>query len=237
MSESSGPRNRARQGSRAPLSREEVVDAAVRYVDEHGLEALTMRALAKEMGVYPTALYWHVGSKPQLVAAASARVLDDIVLPSVHGVNWDVWLGEVARLCRAAMHRHPNLVPIMGSQLAVSTTAVPFVERILGVLEGAGFTGAELVDVYNTVIGFVLGWVTLELSAPPSDAEAGWQKGFAAELRGIDPNTFPVLARNLPLLENNAFLTRWESGRDRPMDRSFDVALDVLVRGLHSKII
>jgi hypothetical protein len=46
-----------------------------------------------------------------------------------------------------------------------------------------------------------------------------------------------VLARNLPLLENNAFLTRWESGRDRPMDRSFDVALDVLVRGLHSKII
>ena len=237
MSESNGPRNRARRGSREPLSREEVVDAAVRYADEHGLEALTMRALAKEMGVYPTALYWHVGSKPQLVAAASARVLDDIVLPSVHGMNWDVWLGEVAPLCRAAMHRHPNLVPIMGSQLAVSTTAVPFVERILGVLEGAGFTGAELVDVYNTVIGFVLGWVTLELSAPPSDAEAGWQKGFAAELRGIDPNTFPVLARNLPLLENNAFLTRWESGRDRPMDRSFDVALDVLVRGLHSKII
>ena len=60
---------------------------------------------------------------------------------------------------------------------------------------------------------------------------------FAAELRGIDPNTFPVLTRNLPLLENNAFLTRWESGRDRPMDRSFDVALDVLVRGLRSKII
>lgn len=236
MNESSGPRNRARQGTRTPLSREDVVDAAVRYVDQHGLEALTMRALAKEMGVYPTALYWHIGSKPQLVAAASARVLEGIVLPSDRDVDWDVWLVEVARVCRAAMHRHPNLAPIMGSQLVVSTTAIPFVERMVGVLERAGFEGEVLVDVYNTVIGFVLGWVTLELSAPPSDAEAGWQKGFEAELRGTDPNTFPVLARNLPLLENNAFLTRWDSGRDKPMDRSFDTALDVLVTGLRSKI-
>ena len=232
---SSGPGNRARQGVRSPLSRAEVVDAAVRYIDEHGLDALTMRALAKEMGVYPTALYWHIGSKPQLVVAASARVLDGLVLPAERGVDWDVWLGQVARLCRAAMHRHPNLAPIMGSQLVVSTTAIPFVERMLSVLERAGFENDELVDSFNAVIGFLLGWVTLELSAPPVDAEAGWQTAFAAELREVDPNTFPVLTRNMTAMANNAFLARWDTGRDKPMDRSFEAALDVLIRGLRSK--
>jgi AcrR family transcriptional regulator len=47
---------------RRSLSRTEIVNAALRYVDEHGLDALTMRALAKEIGVYPTALYWHIGT-------------------------------------------------------------------------------------------------------------------------------------------------------------------------------
>ncbi|MEU7855027.1 TetR/AcrR family transcriptional regulator C-terminal domain-containing protein [Nonomuraea sp. NPDC049141] len=236
MSEGSGPQSRARREARAPLSRGEVVDAALRYVDEHGLEALTMRALAKEMGVYPTALYWHTGTKAQLVAAVSARVLEEIVLPSEQGTAWDDWLMAMARLCREAMHRHPNLAPIIGSQLVVTTTAVPFVERVVGVLERAGFAGEELVHVYNAVIGFVLGWITLELSAGPADAKDGWQKGFAAELRAVNPNVFPALTRNLPLLENNAFLTRWDSGRDKPMDGSFTMALELLVRGLRSKI-
>lgn len=235
MGESSG-RRRGRQAARNPLSRAEVIDAALHYVDLHGLDALTMRALAKEMGVYPTALYWHTGTKAQLVAAVSARVLEDIVLPADRGTAWDEWLTEVARLCRQAMHRHPNLAPILGSQLVVSTTAVPFVERVVGVLERAGFSGRDLVEAYNAVVGFVLGWVTLELSSVPADVEEGWQKEYAGQLRTVSPNTFPALTRNLGLLENNAFLVRWDSGRDRPMDRSFETTLELLILGLRAKL-
>ncbi|MFI7445557.1 TetR/AcrR family transcriptional regulator C-terminal domain-containing protein [Nonomuraea indica] len=228
-------RRRATRAARAPLSRAEVVEVALRYVDEHGLDALTMRALATQMGVYPTALYWHMGDKAQLVAAVSAKVLEDIVLPSGHDMRWDDWLSTVALSCRDAMRRHPNLAPVIGSQLAVTTTALPLVERVIDVLERAGFTGQTLIEVYNTVIGFVLGWVTLELSQGPAEGNDEWQQEYEAQLRSANPTAYPALTRNLDLLANNAFLVRWDSGRDRPMDLSFETALDVLIRGLRAK--
>jgi TetR/AcrR family transcriptional regulator, tetracycline repressor protein len=228
-------RQRATRAARAPLSRDEVVEAALRYVDEHGLDALTMRALASQMGVYPTALYWHTGSKAQLVAAVSAKVLEDIVLPSDHDMRWDDWIAAVARLCRDAMHQHPNLAPVIGSQLVVTTTALPFVERVIDVLARAGFSGQDLIEVYNAVIGFVLGWATLELSQGPADSNSEWQQEYAAQLRAVNPTAYPALTRNLDRMANNAFLTRWDSGRDRPMNSSFETALDVLILGLRAK--
>jgi hypothetical protein len=56
-----------------------------------------------------------------------------------------------------------------------------------------------------------------------------------AQLRSANPTAYPALTRNLDLLANNAFLVRWDSGRDRPMDLSFETALDVLIRGLRAK--
>jgi TetR/AcrR family transcriptional regulator, tetracycline repressor protein len=221
---------------RRSLSRSEIVNAALRYVDEHGLDALTMRALAKEIGVYPTALYWHIGTKAQLVAAVTTTVLDDILLPADHDMAWDDWLAEVARLCRQALHRHPNLSPVIGSQLVVTAAALPLVERVLNVLERAGFTGRELVDVYNAVAGFILGWVSLELSSGPPDVEDDWQEEYAGQLSSVSPNAFPTMTRNMELLANNAFLTRWDSGRVRPMDRSFEASLELLILGLRVKL-
>lgn len=221
---------------RRSLSRTEIVNAALRYVDEHGLDALTMRALAKEIGVYPTALYWHIGTKAQLVGEVTATVLDDILLPADHDMAWDDWLTEVARRCRQALHRHPNLSPVIGSQLVVTTAALPLVERVLNVLERAGFAGRELVDVYNAVAGFILGWVSLELSSGPLDVEDDWQQEYAGQLRAVSPNAYPTMTRNMELLANNAFLTRWDSGRVRPMDRGFEASLELLILGLRVKL-
>ena len=218
------------------LTRDEVIDAALRFVDLRGLDALTMRALADEMGVYPTALYWHAGTKAQLVAAVSARVFDEVVLPDERELDWYEWLEAVARRCRESMHRHPNLAPIAGSQLVVATTAMPLVERTVATLERAGFSGEALVDAYNTYTGFILGWVTTELSAEPAEPSGAWKEEFAGQLRALGANAYPALRRNMPLLANNAFMLRWDSGRTRPLDRSFDVALTVLVRGLRELV-
>jgi AcrR family transcriptional regulator len=221
---------------RSSLTRSEIIGAALGYVDEHGLDALSMRALAKEIGVYPTALYWHIGTKSQLVGAVTATVLDEILLPSDHDMAWDDWLVEVARRCRQAMHRHPNLSPVIGSQLVATTAALPLVERVLTVLERAGFTGRDLLDVYNAVAGFILGWVSLELASGPMDVEDDWQEEYAGQLRSINPNAYPVITRNMDLLAGNAFMTRWDSGRVRPMDQSFEASLELLIFGLRIKL-
>lgn len=222
--------------ARTPLSQQDVVDAALKLIDTDGLENFTMRALAKAMGVYPAALYWHAGSKPLLLAAVSTRVFDEVVLPNEHQLSWDQWLTEVVELCRAAMHRHPEIAQVAGSQMVVSATAMPMVERIVGVLERAGFAGRELVHAYNALVGFILGWTSLELSAEPSTVDAGWKEEFSQQLRSLDANAYPALNRHMAWLENHAFMTRYDSGRTNPMDDSFHASWQILLDGLRAQL-
>lgn len=220
---------------RTAVSRNEVVIAAIKLIDEAGIDAFTMRALAKELDVFPATLYWHAGSKADLLAAVSTRLFDDVVLPDEHQIDWAAWLVEVARRCRAALHAHPEIALIAGSRMVVSATAVPLIERILGVLQRAGFTGTALVRAYNAYIGFTLGWTTLELSSEPVVDDADWKANFADELASLDRNAFPVLTAHLDIVQNNAFMVRYNSGRTRPMDDSFEAAARILVAGLRAE--
>lgn len=215
-----------------PLTRRQVVAEALAFVDVEGVDALTMRRLADRLGVYPTAVYWHAGNKASLLAAVCERALADMELPPVDTERWQDWLRAMARSARAALHMHPNIVPVMASQLQVTTSSFPLAESVLRVLEGAGFHGERLTDAYNTTIGFLFGFVFGELSAAPPEADEGWTSDFRRQLDAIDPSTAPTLAANLPTIAGNAFMLRWESGQHRPMDGAFEMALEVLVSGL-----
>jgi TetR/AcrR family tetracycline transcriptional repressor len=131
---------------RAPVTREQIVDTALRLIDEAGLEALTIRTLAAELGVYPTTIQWHTGSKAQLLATVGARIFDELVLPNEHEYDWLEWIAAVCRQWRSALHRHPNVAPIVSAQLVVTPAVLPLVERVVGVLERAGFAGARILD-------------------------------------------------------------------------------------------
>lgn len=230
MTRAADPKTRGKPA----LTRKRVLDAALKIVDESGPEALSMRAVAREIGVYPNAVYWHVGSRTQLIGAVSTLVFDEVTLPDAREHRWDDWLGLVAREWRAAMYRHPNIAAIAGTQLATTTRAMPIVERILSVLADAGFEDAALINAYNTFVGFLLGWLTVELSREPEPDDSGWKEEFAADLDQIDPNTFPTLARAMPKMRNSAFMTRWDSGQQRPMEESFDAALHIVLVGLRA---
>jgi TetR/AcrR family transcriptional regulator, tetracycline repressor protein len=221
-------------GPPPPLTRRQVVDEALACVDAEGVDALTMRKLADRLGVYPTAVYWHAGSKAALLAAVCERALADMRLPAVDAGPWQDWLRAMARSARVALHAHPNIVPVMSSQLQVTTSSFPLAESVLAVLESAGFRGEQLTDAYNTVIGFLFGFLFGELSAEPPEAEQNWTRDFRRRLESVDPAVMPTLAANLPTLAGNAFMLRWESGRQRPMQSGFEMALDVLVAGLEA---
>lgn len=226
----------ARKRSGPPLSEDDIVSAALRLIDARGLDRLTMRSLALDMGIYPTSLYWHAGSKAKLLASVASRVFEEVVLPDEHDLGWEEWLSEVARRVRTAMHRHPEIARVSGSLMVTSVIVMPIAERIVGVLERAGFRDSALVPAYNTYVGFMLGWTTLELSAEPTGEAGDWKSEFAAQLRNLEPNAYPALRRNMERLENQAFLTRYDSGRRRPMDDSFASALKVLVDGLRAQL-
>jgi TetR/AcrR family transcriptional regulator, tetracycline repressor protein len=233
---SARPTDAVAGGQRPHITREKVIDTALRIADESTLAGVTMRAVANELDVYPNALYSHIGSRAELVSALSMRIFEDVLLPDARGTAWDQWLREVARRWRAAVHKHPNVATLAGTQLPTTSRAMPFVERVLDVLTSAGFPEAELVPAFNAYAGFVLSWPTLELADEPEAAPAGWKEQFGRDLDAVDPNTFPNLARAMPLMRNCAFMTRWDSGRSAPMDESFEFSLDVLLAGLAAKL-
>src|ERR671935_2789592 len=90
---------------RLPLSRERVLDAAIRLADEGGIESLTMRKLARALGVEATSLYNHVANKGDLVDGIVDLVVDEIELPTED--DWDVAIRAYAISAHTALLRHP----------------------------------------------------------------------------------------------------------------------------------
>jgi AcrR family transcriptional regulator len=230
----------ARRPSGTPgLSLEAVVAAAITYVDEHGLDALTMRALAASMGVYPAALYWYVGSKSRLVSLSASYLLGDVYVDHLATPRWQDWLIETAQVMRQSMHQHPNFATVFGSEIAVDmTTATPFIESLLGVLADAGFSDDDVVDAYNSYTGTVIGWVSVELSHEPKAAgrDKDWQSDFQANLGAVNPVKNPHIARALPRLANRGYMMRWESGKTNPLDSSYTYLIESLVLGFERKL-
>ncbi|SJZ69570.1 transcriptional regulator, TetR family [Enhydrobacter aerosaccus] len=219
---------------RGDLTRDQIVTAALACLDRSGLEAFSLREVARELGVFPTALYWHVpGGRNVLLAEIAARVLDGVTPSCSPDVSWDDWLLDLFERYRVAVRAHPNAAPLLGARL-VSNSGVQaeMVDGILWALERAGYEGAAIVDAYNAVVAGMVGFVTIELAPAPDEDTAAWQAMQRDRVAGIDKESHPALVRHAELLGRDAFILRWEDGRARPMDRSYRAFAAYLIAGL-----
>jgi AcrR family transcriptional regulator len=218
------------------LNKQRVVAAALSLIDAQGFEAFSMRSLAQELGVYPTALYWHVPNRNALLAEVVSVALADVVPPG-HADDWRVWLKDLFRRYRAAVRRHPNIAPLIGAQLVSNAgVSLELVNSILTVLSSAGFKDDLLVHAYNAVIAFKVGFVTLEFAPMPTEDADAWTSALKQSFRSVDPQAQPVLARTLPLMENRAFIVRWQNGSKVALNESFEMYIDIAISGLEQKL-
>lgn len=227
--------SKSKKDEKTPLSKGRILRTALGIVDERGISALSIRAVAEELGVYPTAVTWHTGSKANLVADVSALIFQDLELADDRSTTWDAWLRDTARGWRSQMHRHPNLAPVIGNQLTLSLPALPFVERVLRVLSDTGLRNSDLLHAYNTYVGCLVGWVSLELSHSPDPATVA-RKAYEASLGDIDPKLYTALSGNLASVDNKAFMVRWSNGVQSPMDDSFEHMLDTVLQGIQLQV-
>lgn len=215
---------------RRTFSRQEVVSEALTIVDRDGLDALSMRGLADALGTYPTSLYWHAGSKAQLLALVCQEALGRVELPDEASLTWQEWITALGWTLRNAFVKHPNLITYFSTQMQVSTSSVEMAERILAVLTAAGFTGQSLVHAYNTTLANIIGWLSSEFADDPRGAKDEWKDFFQNELDNTRET--PTITTNLDALRNHALMLRWESGRTNPLTESFEFMLATLVAGL-----
>src|SRR5262245_15642419 len=133
------------------LERDAVVRAALRLLDEVGLEGLSLRRLAKEFNVQAPALYWHFRDKQDLLDRMAAAATADLTRyqEPQPGQPWDEWLAERARATRHAMlaHRDGALLIAAGRPADDRWDAI---ERTLKALENAGFSASDAVRAVFT---------------------------------------------------------------------------------------
>ena len=107
---------------REPISRDAIVAAALDLLDRDGYEALSMRALADELGTGAASLYWHVGSKDGLLDLVFEHVIGEIPVPDADPGRWAEQVRELGRAQRAAAQRHPWIVRLSLGRIPVGPT-------------------------------------------------------------------------------------------------------------------
>ncbi len=220
------------KGNGQALSREAVVAAALMLVDRDGLEAFSIRSLASELGVYPTAVYWYVPDRNEILAEVVSLSLAG-VLPTVRRRSWQRWLRDLFANFRSCIRSHPNVAPLIASQIVSnSMSRLEFVDEILAALVRAGFAGPSLVGAYNSVLAALVGFTAQEFAPMPTGEREAWQQHVEMRVLATDASLYPTLARNLHLLSNRAFTLRWQNGVEAPMDDSFAIFVDMVVAGL-----
>ncbi|WP_218957164.1 TetR/AcrR family transcriptional regulator, partial [Streptomyces sp. UH6] len=165
MTSSERPRRRGRPT--APLlSQEKITRAAVELIEIRGYTALTMAALARQLGVAPSALYNHVSSKRQLLLWLQDHVNQEIDCSDFGSRPWDAALESWARSYREAYARHALLVPVIAvTPIAGSPHTVAMYEKVAAGLRAGGWPDDQIMDVVVAVESFVLG-SALDAAAP-----------------------------------------------------------------------
>ncbi|HEY3708215.1 MAG TPA: TetR/AcrR family transcriptional regulator C-terminal domain-containing protein [Amycolatopsis sp.] len=188
---------------RETLTREKVLEAALRLVDEHGMSALSMRKLAAELGVEAMSLYNHVKNKGDLLDGITAHVFESVPLPA-EGWGWETRVRHLAEGLYTAFTRHPAVVRTLAAEEANprSPGALRVMDALVGALLDGGLDEAAAARGYRSLMGLTFGAALADsvgLAGAPAEREEPVDDWFA---RMVNPRDHPNLVRVLPALES-----------------------------------
>ncbi|MEV6829985.1 TetR/AcrR family transcriptional regulator C-terminal domain-containing protein [Amycolatopsis sp. NPDC051102] len=150
------------------LSRELILREALALVDDEGLDAVSMRKLARRLGVDPMSLYNHVDGKDALLDGIAEVLLAAIPAPPPDADLRET-MSALAHGFRAAMLGHSRAAPLVLTRRLASMTALAPVEAVLAPLLAAGFPPDRAVHGLRTVLAFLIGTLMREVEATPAD--------------------------------------------------------------------
>jgi AcrR family transcriptional regulator len=155
---------RKKKPVRAPVSRERVLQAAIGLADAEGVEQLTMRRLAEELGVEAMSLYHHVQNKDAILDGMVDIVFTELELPST--ADWKKAMRRRARSARAALLRHPWAIRLMESRTTPGAATLEHHDAVLGCLRAGGFSIELTAHAYAVLDSYIYGFAHTELNLP-----------------------------------------------------------------------
>jgi len=216
------------------LTREQIVTAAIDLLDTDGLEGLNLRALGKRLGSAATAVYWHVGSKANLIALAGDQMWSEIALPDLATVDWRTAATQMAMDLHALLTRHPWLVQAFGSFPVFGPGKARHDDHTLAIYEAAGFTGAQADQAAASVITFVLGNAIGPAAAASLTRKLSRDGGSTKALIHDSMEKARVIATQFPRLR--ARLETAAAGYIAAPDNTFEFGLRTILDGLQARL-
>jgi TetR/AcrR family transcriptional regulator, tetracycline repressor protein len=208
-----------------PLTREKILAAALRIVDEEGLGALSMRRLAADLGVNPMSIYHHLPGKDAVVSGLVEVVFSGMRVRSPNGSSWQERVRSYAHAYRGTVRSHPNLaLQIVSDAAAVSEIVLLSCEPLYEALEEAGLSPAAIVRAADTLVDFVHGFALGEAANPSGEFDIGSE--LLARIESQPEGRIPTLRR--------VFGALGEEGARYDFDAGFEAGLDILVGGIEA---
>jgi len=207
---------------REPLSKERVLSAAMEIADREGIDALSMRRLASELGVEAMSLYYHVANKDDLLAGIHELVLNEVAPPRAAGDPMAaIRAGAISY--HDTLRRHPWVHSLKLSPGRVPPTQMRYMEALLRSLRRAGFSARMTHHAYHILDSHIIG-STL------------WEAGIAAAIpKGTLPDLAKTIVQRLPpdqfpyTLEHiEQHMGKLPKGEKHPFEFGLDLILDGL---------
>jgi TetR/AcrR family transcriptional regulator, tetracycline repressor protein len=209
-------------GQRAGLSCGPVLEAARRIAEEEGVDRLTMRRLAAELGVMPNALYTYFPHKEALLDA----LLDDLLAGIDPGDpaegDWRDGLVRVMDSSRRLLLAHPRLAPVFLARPGLGPNAARLGEITFELLRRGGLEGERAVEAFRILLIYSLGFAAFQAPRLQSDS-VGRTREVEATFAGLPEDRFPGMRRLAGPLA------------DPTTDRHFHTGLRWLLDGLSAQ--
>ncbi len=150
---------------RRPITKDAVVDAAWRLIEESGADALTMRRLADEVGAAVTAIYWHVGNRDALLDELVDRLVDDMGHLRATGRTPKARIASLAKSLRKKLLARPHLIGLAHERSRTNALFQPVQAALAKELAALGVSGAHAALVIRVLQSHVVATVVLERTA------------------------------------------------------------------------
>jgi AcrR family transcriptional regulator len=205
---------------RTQLTRERVMAAAIELADRDGIESISMRRLAQELGVEAMSLYTHVRNKNDLLDGVADAVISQIPM-STDGVDWKTSLRQLVFAARGVMLRHPWAPRTVETRIAPGPAALGYVNAVLGILREGGFSIAQTHHALHILGSRVLGFAQA-LFDDSGDLEPAAAAALASQLGASHPHVVEMALA----VTHGGTLGRCDD------DAEFEFALDFILDGL-----
>lgn len=205
----------------APLSQERILDGALGLADRIGLDALTIRRLAEELGVKPMTIYHYIPSKDAIVDGMVERVFGEIDLPP-EDLPWTEAVRVRCLSSRQALNRHPWAAPLMESRTSPGPVSLRHHEAMLACLRRGGLSWQLTAHAYAILDSYIFGFAFEEATLPSTGGE-GLAEIAEQMAAAFDPEAYPTLT---------AFTAEHVMQPGYSFGSTFEFGLDLIIDGL-----